>query len=212
MTTGSNDTRTLTTPTTSDTTPDTAPEHNPVLGRFSALADAFGAVVHSLPHDAWDAPSACEGWTGRDVLDHVVGSQRGFLRARGIELGPDPALDEDPVAGWHAHVEELRRLLADESVAGLEYDGLFGRTTVGATITDFYGFDLVVHRWDLARAADRDERFTDAELDLVETALPAFGEHLYDDGVCKPALPVPADSDRQTALLARLGRSARAGS
>jgi uncharacterized protein (TIGR03086 family) len=176
--------------------------------RFTTLADAFGSVVDSLPADAWDAPSSCEGWTGRDVLAHVIESQRGFLRTKGVELDPDPWLDEDPTTGWHAHDDELRRLLADEAVTTLEYDSPFGRTTVGATLATFYGFDLVVHRWDLAQAARQDEQLTDAELDLVETALPTFGDHLYDDGVCKPALPVPDDADRQTRVLARLGRSA----
>ena len=38
-----------------------------------------------------------------------------------------------------------------------EYDGFFGRTTIGATLDNFYGFDLVVHGWDLGlrhRTAD----------------------------------------------------------
>lgn len=177
------------------------------LGHYTTLADAFGATVDSLPDGAWDAPSSCEGWSGRDVLAHVVGSQRGFLRSRGVVLAADPALDHDPAAGWHTHDDELRALLADESVTALEYDGVFGRTTVGTTIARFYGFDLIVHRWDLAQAARRDERLSGEELDLVEAALPAFGEHLYDDGVCKPAVSVPADADRQSRVLARLGRS-----
>jgi uncharacterized protein (TIGR03086 family) len=189
------------------TTSKTTPTTNAVLDRYSVLADRFGSVVDALHSHAWNAPSACEDWTGRDVLAHVVGTQRDFLRSRGIELDGDPALADDPVAGWHAHEEELRRLLADDSVTALEYDGVFGRTTVGATIVSFYGFDLLVHRWDLAQAADRDERFTEDELDLIETALPTFGEHLYDDGVCKPALPVAEGADRQARVLARLGRS-----
>lgn len=192
------------------TTSKASASRNAVLDRYTELAAAFGSVVDTLPRDAWDAPSACEGWTGRDVLGHVVGTQRGFLRSRGIELDADPALDVDPVDGWHSHEQEMRRLLADESVPSLEYDGVFGRTTVGATIVSFYGFDLLVHRWDLAQAADRDERFAEDELDLIESALPTFGEHLYDDGVCKPAVPVAEDADRQARLLARLGRSRRA--
>jgi hypothetical protein len=61
----------------------------------------------------------------------------------------------------------------------------------------------------LAQAAGRDERFGDEELDAIEAAIDGFGEHLYDDGVCKPALEVPADADRQAKVLARLGRQAR---
>ena len=190
------------------TTSNTTASKNLVLDRYADLAHRFGSVIDTLPPEAWASPSACEGWTGRDVVAHVVGTQRGFLRSRGIELDADPSL-EDAVTGWHAHEEETRQLLADEAVASLEYDGLFGPTTVGATIVNFYGFDLVVHRWDLAQAAQRDERLTDEELDAIETALPAFGEHLYDDGVCKPAVAVAPDADRQTKVLAGLGRSRR---
>lgn len=190
------------------TTSKTTASKNLVLDRYTELAAAFGAVVDTLPGEAWDSPSACEGWTGRDVVAHVVDTQRGFVRSRGIELDADPSL-EDAVDGWHAHEDEMRRLLADESVSSREYDGLFGRTTVGATIVNFHGFDLVVHRWDLAQAAHRDERLTDIELDAIETALPTFGEHLYDEGVCKPAVSVAEDADRQAKVLARLGRSRR---
>lgn len=182
-----------------------------VLDRYVALADRFGAVVDSLPPDAWDAPSACEGWSGRDVVDHVVASQRGFLEARGV-IGGDPmesvAPPSDPAGAWHTHDDEMRRLLADPAVTDLAYDGMLGRTTVGATVVNFYGFDLIIHRWDLAQAAGRDERLTEEELDSVENALPAFGEHLYDDGVCKPAVTVPDDADRQAHVLGRLGRTA----
>jgi hypothetical protein len=102
----------------------------------------------------------------------------------------------------------MRELLADPAVAGMEYDGVFGPTTVGASIVAFHGFDLVVHRWDLATAAGLDERLTEAELDLVDRSADGFGEHLYAEGVCQPALTVPDGADRQERVLARLGRRA----
>ena len=37
-------------------------------------------------------------------------------------------------------------------MAAREYDGYFGRTTIAATVADFYGWDLVVHGSDVARA------------------------------------------------------------
>lgn len=184
------------------------------LATYARRADAFGAVVDRVPTDRWDSASPCEGWSARDVLAHVVTSQRGFLAQRGIDATTAHHLDVDDPSGssteapaaWHAHDQRMRELLADPSVTGLEYDGAFGRTTVGATIVAFHGFDLVVHRWDIATAAGLDERLTDDELDTLERSADGFGEHLYDDGVCKPALPVPDGADRQERLLARLGR------
>lgn len=196
----------MTSTTTSTTTNDTTTS---TFDRYCALSDAFGGVVDSLPAGAWDAPSACEGWAGRDVLDHVVGTQRDFFAARGVALGADSTREDDPVARWQSHDDEVRRIVTDPAVTSMEYDSIIGPTTVGETLVNFFGFDLIVHRWDLARSADLDERFTEAELDAIESALPAFGDHLYDEGVCKPALPVGPDADRQVAVLARLGRAAR---
>lgn len=181
-----------------------------VLGSYVRLAGAFGSVVDRVPASAWDAPSPCEGWSARDVLDHVVQSQRGFLAERGIDATTPADLDADrstdPSGAWRAHDERMRELLADPTVAGTEYDGVFGRTTVGQSIVAFHGFDMVVHRWDIAVAAGLDERLTDDELGMLERSADGFGDHLYDDGVCKPALTVPDSAGRQERVLARLGR------
>ena len=104
----------------------------------------------------------------------------------------------------------MRELLADPAVAGMEYDGVFGRTTVGASIVAFHGFDLVVHRWDIAVAAGLDERLTDDELDMLDRSADGFGDHLYDDGVCKPALAV-LDGRRPSGARARASRPTDAG-
>jgi uncharacterized protein (TIGR03086 family) len=177
------------------------------LERYRALSDRFGAVVDALPASAWDAQSACEDWTGRQVVEHVMDTTREFLSRQGLDVGARPDAS-DAVAAWHAHDDAVRATMADESVAGREYDAYFGRTTIGETLVGFYGFDLMVHRWDLAQAAGRDERFTDEELTTLERSVEGFGEHLYDDGVCRPAVSVPDDADRQTRLLGRLGRRA----
>jgi hypothetical protein len=77
---------------------------------------------------------------------------------------------------------------------------------VGQSLVAFHGFDLVVHRWDIAAAVGLDEPFTDDELEMIERSADGFGDHLYDDGVCAPALPVADGADRQERVLARLGR------
>ena len=174
--------------------------------RYAQLADRFGAVVDSLSPKEWDAASPCDGWAARDVLDHVMSTQRDFLAQHGIDVGSSRPARVDLAQAWHAHDRHLRELLADPAVADLEYDGVFGRSTIGAAITTFYGFDLIVHRWDLAQAAANDEVLDAAELDTIEASADGFGEHLYGEGVCKPAVDVPDDADRQARVLARLGR------
>jgi hypothetical protein len=65
-----------------------------------------------------------------------------------------------------------------------------------------------VHRWDVARATGQDAALTDAELDRMEAGADSFGEALYMDGICTPAVTPPPGADRATHVLARLGRAA----
>ena len=45
-------------------------------------------------------------------------------------------------------------------------------------------------------------------MDRIETAIDGFGDTLYPDGVCKPAVDVPDDALGQAKLLGRMGRRA----
>jgi hypothetical protein len=73
-------------------------------------------------------------------------------------------------------------------------------------MANFYGFDLVVHRWDLGRALGQEVRWSEEEMERLEKAIAGFGDALYSPGVAGPALDVRPDADRQTRILALLGR------
>ncbi|QCB94949.1 TIGR03086 family metal-binding protein [Cellulomonas shaoxiangyii] len=180
---------------------------NPILDAYTMRSDGFAGVLDAARPAAWDAPSPCEGWTGRDVVAHVVDTQREYLARHDVDLGPRPDLAE-PAAAWHAHADAVRSALALPGVVDRPFEAMTGPSTLGATFDMFYGFDMVAHRWDVAAADGRAHRFTDADLDVLEGMVAAMGEHLYGEGVCAPPLDVPADADRQTRALAALGRRA----
>lgn len=154
----------------------------------------------------WSIPSPCDGWTALDVLDHLIDTQRDFLQDHSLDAGNRPTTAGNPVSAWQAHSAIVQGILDDPDAAGKAFDGFFGPTTVGETLGRFYGFDMIVHRWDIAQSAGLAADLSDAELDAVEVSLNGFGEHLYMEGICKPALDVPAGADRETRLLARMGR------
>ena len=184
----------------------TADNANQTLDRsYLDLAGGFGNVADSLATDDWDRSSPCAGWTARDVVAHVIDTQREFLTGHGVALADPPSL-VDPADAWRTHAAAVRAALADESVAGREFDGHYGPTTVGETLLRFYGFDMIAHRWDVAAAAGRAHTFRDDDLTTLEQAADGFGDALYSEGVCL-RIDVPADADRQTRLLARLGRT-----
>jgi uncharacterized protein (TIGR03086 family) len=177
-----------------------------LISDYETNADRFGTVIDAANGADWSSQSPCEEWTAADVVDHVIDTQRDFLEKRGVDVGARPSGSAQEV--WEAHQEMVRRATKDEEFVSAEYDGYFGRTSVAETLANFYGFDMLVHRWDLATAVDADATFSEAELDRIETTLAGFGDNLYLDGVCKPAIDVPDDASRQAKLLGRMGRRA----
>jgi uncharacterized protein (TIGR03086 family) len=168
---------------------------------FLDAADRFSATVDATTD--WSAASPCESWTAADVVDHVVDTERQFLQTQGVELGDRP--DGSPAEVWAQHLAAVRPVVTDDLCAQ-EYDGLFGRTTIGATLDRFYGFDLVVHGWDLGSSNGSPTRFSDADIDAMEAAFEGFGDHAYDEGVFHQPVEVADDAPRQTRILARMGR------
>ncbi|CAN5130425.1 hypothetical protein BH18ACT9_BH18ACT9_07810 [soil metagenome] len=181
---------------------------NSTVTRYQSADRPLSAVLDVVPAESWTTPSTCEGWAVRDVLGHMIETQRDFLTGHGLDLGGAPDLSTDPRAAWREHAQRVLRALADDDVPMTAYDGHFGPTTVGATLEQFYVWDMLVHRWDIATSVGADARLSDAELDRLEAGADSFGEALYLDGVCQPAIEAPEGADRQARLLARLGRRA----
>jgi len=164
------------------------------------------AVVEAVPPDAWDASSPCEGWSARDVVRHLVETQRETLTDNGVDLGDEPDVATDPVAAWIEHARRVLEALGDDEHVQRGIEWFFGPTTIGATVEQFYVWDMYVHRWDLARAAGLEAELTDTELDRIEQGADSLGEALHMDGMCQPPI-TPVGDDRTTQVLARLGRT-----
>jgi uncharacterized protein (TIGR03086 family) len=180
---------------------------NPTATRYAAADRPLAELLDAVPASGWASPSPCAGWTAGDVVGHLVQTQREFLTGHGADLGPAPDTASDPASAWRSHAERVAGALADDALPGTEFQGFFGTTTVGAAFEQFYVWDMLVHRWDLARTVGADAGLTDAEIDRIEAGADGFGPALYMDGICRPALDVPASADRPTRVLARLGRA-----
>jgi uncharacterized protein (TIGR03086 family) len=176
---------------------------------YRTLAERMATVIEAAAPARWNDPSPCAGWSATDVVDHVVSTQRDFLTRHDLDPGPARDVAADPPTAWRAHAEQVTGLLAQPGVAAQRFDGYFGPTTVGDTIAQFYGFDMIVHRWDVARATGITTTFTPDELEQIVASIDGFGEHLYADGVCGPPVDVDASAPRQDRLLARMGRDPR---
>ena len=138
-------------------------------------------------------------------MAHVLETQRDFLGRQGLDAGP--AAGPRRPGGRVACAARTRGLGARRRRrGGHEYDGYFGPTTIAATVADFYGWDLVVHGSDVARATGQDWSISDEEAAELHATADGWGDALHSEGVCADAVQVPDDASATDRLLARLGR------
>lgn len=171
---------------------------------FSDRAATFADILDRTGQQ-WDAPTPCDGWSVRDVVAHVIDTERDFLERHDLAPASRPDLT-DPAAAWRRHAADVTEVLARDGVAEREYDGYFGRTTIAATMADFYGWDLVVHGSDVARATGQPWSISEEEAEELHATADGWGDALYSETVCAEAVPVGEDASPGDRLLARLGR------
>jgi hypothetical protein len=163
--------------------PDRGGSMSEVTERYRRAAAAFTERVQAVPDDGWERPAPCEGWVARDVVRHLVEWVPGFFDAALQARLDDPATVSaevsHPRAGTH------------------RFDDAVGTFVLG---------DVLVHTWDLARAAGLDERL-DPELvhDLLVGLEPMDGA-LRSSGQFGTRVEVAPDADEQTRLIAFTGR------
>jgi uncharacterized protein (TIGR03086 family) len=115
-----------------------------------ACAD-FARVAHSVGADAWSAPSPCTEWTARDVVEHVIGFHEFLLlRPLGVRAQRPRA---DPAARWDATANALFGALSADGAVDRATELPGGGTSTPGTMLDALTTEMLVHTWDLARAA-----------------------------------------------------------
>jgi uncharacterized protein (TIGR03086 family) len=177
-----------------------------IADRYRRLSRQLSAALDDVPAASWSAPAPCEGWDAQDVLRHVVETNRDFL---GRHADLEPASGELR-ADWEA-VRALTQTILDDGRGEESFQGFFGPTTIAEVIDRFYGMDLLVHRWDIARATGltQHQALDDADAAHYLEVASSLGEALRTDGVCGPELPAPDDATAGERLLAFLGREPR---
>jgi uncharacterized protein (TIGR03086 family) len=175
--------------------------------RFRRVAEGFSARVDAVPADAWDRPSPCEQWRARDVVAHVAEAAGAFVGRAGVELAPGPSADDDPVGTWRAARDGVQAALDDPAVAGREIESPMGPMTLERMVGMFGIGDVLVHTWDLARAAGLDDRLDPDEVHRLLQVMEPNDEMMRQGTAFGPKVPVPDDADEQTRLIAFTGRT-----
>jgi uncharacterized protein (TIGR03086 family) len=184
--------------------------------RFRRVAEGLTRTIAAVPEEAWGQPSPCEGWDGREVVRHLVTWLPGpgfLLGAFGVETRPIPSVDDDPAGAWAAVRDAIQGALDNPAIAQRVEDcGPPGRLSFAAAVEMTCTPDVLIHTWDLARAAG-----IDIELDAEEVARQAAGidampagvdEAMRASGHFGARVDVPEDADTFSRVLAFYGRRA----
>jgi uncharacterized protein (TIGR03086 family) len=174
--------------------------------RYRRHADAFAAAINAVEPDQWSSPSPCPDWTARDIVGHIVESHGLFLGFVGRELGDIPSVDDDPAAAFAAASDTVATDLEEPTRADATFQGELGETTFAKAVDRFLTGDLLIHRWDLARATGGDETLELADVRRQDELMRGLGDALRGPSAFGPELEAPPGADEQTRLLAFLGR------
>jgi uncharacterized protein (TIGR03086 family) len=178
-----------------------------VIERYTNLADQFGARVEATADDKWDAAAPCEEWKARDVVDHILGSQRAVIAA---VTGAEPAGAEgDPKAQWRATYAAFKDAVAQPGALQKTMQGPMGETPIEMMIGRFLSSDVLVHTWDLARAVGGDEKLDATAVTQAYSGLKPMDAMIRQPGIFGPKVESAADADEQEEFLNFLGRVTR---
>ena len=174
---------------TINSVPERLPE--PIIATLGETWSATAQACEGLHPDAWDLPTDCPGWTVRDQLSHLIGTELGLL-GRAAPAVPDPMPDyvRNPLGQLNeAWIEERRGVPGTEVLAEFvdatsrrlvelagfppeRWDVLGWSPGGEAPYREFMqirAFDSWVHGQDIRRAVDRPgDRGTRAEEITVE--------------------------------------------
>jgi uncharacterized protein (TIGR03086 family) len=174
--------------------------------RYARVADAFAARIIAVPADAWDNPSPCEGWTARDVVRHVIEATEAFLKRADHPLGDIPSVDDEPGAAFAAASAKATAALEDPAVAEKPIKSGMGDMTLEKMFGMFGVGDVLIHTWDLSRAAGLDERLDAEEVDRIFAVMQKNDKMLRGGTAFGDAVEPPPGADKQTQLLCFTGR------
>src|SRR3954447_11446849 len=149
-----------------------------------------------------DAATQCDEWSMRDLLNHMLDTQRYFRDAARGEKPAPPGPNPPDVAGANPR-QDVEQIQA-EVIDAFSQDGVIDKTGPALGIAFV---EQLLHGWDVARAAGQDDTMPDG---LAEAAYGVIHGRFTDEqrkGTFKPEVPVGEDATPQQRLLAYTGRN-----
>jgi uncharacterized protein (TIGR03086 family) len=174
-----------------------------LIERHRVACAGFSRVAELVRPDQWDAPTPCPDWDAAAVVEHVIGFHE-FLVIRPLGVRAHRPRT-GPAARWAATSTALFAALdvpgTVDRVTELPGGGHGSPRAMLAALT----VDVLVHTWDLARAADLDPAL-DRELCVRAGHAGRGDEARGGPDMFAAPVPVPSEADAATKLVAAYGR------
>ncbi|TDD84612.1 TIGR03086 family protein [Actinomadura rubrisoli] len=176
-------------------------------------ADAAARIVRKFPAARLDAPTPCQGWDVRDVVNHLIlWSGRGEAAAHKLPpTGPGEDHDFTAEPDWADRLAQQTRKTAE---AWTDPGAWEGRTSLtgakegmpAAFIAGILFGELVLHGWDIAVAIGRDPALPPEIVEAAWEQLVPTAETGRQHGVFGAEVPVPEDAPLLDRLVGLSGR------
>ena len=174
--------------------------------RYARVAGGFTERLMDVAPDQWTLPTPCEEWTVRDLVTHVIDTQRRVLGLLGGAVSPVDH-DGDLVGQWNEVSAALLDTVRDPARADTEVQAFAGPTPFHELVGGLACSDTVVHTWDLARATGQPETLDAGAVEHCAGVIAGFGEAMRRPGGFGPPLECAADADAQSKFLHFAGRA-----
>jgi len=181
---------------------------------YAQAMQATQAFLARVRPEQWTGATPCTEWNVRQVVNHLVGEnlwavellQGRTIAEVGTRLDGDLGGD-DPSGAYAASVRSASQACTTPGAMGVTCHLSFGDYS-GSDYTAQLFMDTLIHGWDIATATGQDARL---DPELVAACLPVAEQltmQFRSAGVFGENLPVAAEADPQTRLLALVGRRA----
>ncbi|MFN2390257.1 MAG: TIGR03086 family metal-binding protein [Actinomycetota bacterium] len=185
-----------------------------VRDAYRRAAQGFDAYVRRIRDNQWSAPTPCSEWDVRALVGHLVYEDLWavpLLEGKTLEEVGDrfegDNLGDDPTAAWDRAYAGALRALEDDDVLARKVHLSYGEETAENYLLQLF-VDHLIHSWDLARAIGADDRLDNELVELCSSWVEANKQMVEGSGVYGARVETGPDADKQTELLAALGRRA----
>lgn len=185
------------------------------LARYRRRADVFESLIRATPESKWSAPSPCDDWDARGVVDHIVVMHDVMFRPVDVTPTDGPSVADDPLGAFRRARADVESLLTDPEIALRMTSTPAGELTVADMIDQALSQDIVFHCWDLAMATGQDSTIDPDDLASSLQVAEGIPPQMYEPGafgpdvvVFGPKVPVSDDASEQERLLGLIGRDA----